>query len=241
MSARWVDISEWQTSFDFAAAKKAGVEGVIIRATYGKDSIDKLFAAHVAGARKAGLKIGFYHFAYPNANHPADEATHFLTVVKPLIENHDFVALDFETAPMTEGWALTWLRQVEATLLRKPLFYSYLSAIQSAHYSTKMANYPLWLADYTGTQPAPPAPWTKIAIWQRADHDGVPGWKVDADNVNVVPASVYKQRQLIGWTVSYVGRDKQRHTRNVKHPAIWCMRHPLVFRRGRVVLSRRFA
>lgn len=239
--ARWIDVSEHQGTFDFAAAKKAGVEGVILRATYGHNSIDKRFAGNVLAARKAGLKIGFYHFAYPNLNHPADEASHFIDVIKPVIHDHDFVALDFETQPMSEGWALPWLRQVEAALMRRPLFYSYLSAIQAAHYTSKMANYPLWLADFTGTQPAPPAPWAKIAIWQRADHDGVPGWHVDWDRVNVVPPSVYKTRQLIGWTVSYVGKDKVRHTRNIKHPAIWCARHPRAFRRGRVVLSRRFA
>lgn len=239
--ARWIDVSEHQGTFDFAAAKKAGVEGVILRATYGHNSIDKRFAANVIAARKAGLRIGFYHFAYPNLNHAADEAQHFLDVIGPVIDRLDFVALDFETAPMSEGWALTWLQAVEAGINRRPLFYSYESAINAAHYSTKMARYPLWLADYTGTQPAPPAPWSKIAIWQRADHDGVPGWHVDWDRVNIVPPAAYYQKQLIGWTVSYVGKDKQRHTRNISHPWLWAGAHPRVFRRGRVVISRRFA
>src|SRR5690348_14637357 len=113
---RAVDVSSYQGDFDFKGAKAAGIELVILRATMGHMDVDSAFIKNLSKARDSGLRVGFYHFAYPNLNSAASEAAHFLAVVKQYVEAGDIVALDFEKAPFSEAWALAWLEAVEKAL-----------------------------------------------------------------------------------------------------------------------------
>lgn len=42
-------------------------------------------------------------------------------------------------------------------------------------------NLPLWLSGYTANEPAPPAPWSKVSIWQYTDRGPCPGIAGPAD------------------------------------------------------------
>lgn len=60
-----IDVSVHQGSINWEKVKKAGVDGVIIRAGYGKGNQDKCFLSNVKGAVNAGMKyIGAYWFSY---------------------------------------------------------------------------------------------------------------------------------------------------------------------------------
>ena len=60
-----IDVSVHQGVIDFNKVKASGVEGVVIRAGYGKSTIDKYFKANIKGAVDAGIKyIGVYWFSY---------------------------------------------------------------------------------------------------------------------------------------------------------------------------------
>lgn len=59
-----IDISEHNGKVDFKAVKKAGYDGVIIRAGYGQNTVDKWFTDHIKGAIDAGMNIGIYWFSY---------------------------------------------------------------------------------------------------------------------------------------------------------------------------------
>lgn len=60
-----IDISEWQGNIDFKKVKAAGVNGVVIRAGYGKGNDDSNFKAYMEGAIAAGIEyIGVYWFSY---------------------------------------------------------------------------------------------------------------------------------------------------------------------------------
>jgi hypothetical protein len=58
-----VDVSHHQEPrlLDYLAMKEAGLDGVIVRATYGK-MVDRQAREHITRARDAGLAIGVYHF-----------------------------------------------------------------------------------------------------------------------------------------------------------------------------------
>ena len=56
-----IDISKYQTTMDFKAAKNAGYEFVIIRIGYNKTK-DPYFDSHYANAKSAGLKVGIYYY-----------------------------------------------------------------------------------------------------------------------------------------------------------------------------------
>ena len=78
-----IDISYCQPSFDLAAAKKEGVEFVIIRAGV-NNSTDSKFYTHTENAIKAGLPYGFYWYSrsFSTAN-AKKEAEVCLNVIKP--------------------------------------------------------------------------------------------------------------------------------------------------------------
>ena len=67
MSIIGIDVSEWQGKMDFAKAKAAGAEFVMMRTGYGSalpNQIDKRFAENQAGATAVGLMRGYYHYGY---------------------------------------------------------------------------------------------------------------------------------------------------------------------------------
>lgn len=59
-----IDVSYHNGDIDFNKVKAAGVEGVIIRAGYGQNHIDKKFETYINAAINAGLKVGVYWFSY---------------------------------------------------------------------------------------------------------------------------------------------------------------------------------
>lgn len=59
-----IDVSEHNGVIDYNKVKADGVDGVVIRAGYGKGNVDKKFTANITGAIKAGLNVGIYWFSY---------------------------------------------------------------------------------------------------------------------------------------------------------------------------------
>ena len=113
-----IDISKYQPVVDFAKVKESGVLGVIAKATQGTSGKDPKFAAHIKGAREAGLLIGAYHFA--TGGDATLQADFFLDVAKGV----DLLDLDFEDNPrgFTEGsdnhtrWPSDWTATMLAFL-----------------------------------------------------------------------------------------------------------------------------
>lgn len=80
-----IDISVHQGKIDFKKVKAAGIDGVIIRAGYGKGNIDGKFKANIEGAIKAGVEyIGVYWFSYAYTADMAKREAQFCNdVIKP--------------------------------------------------------------------------------------------------------------------------------------------------------------
>ena len=57
-----IDVSAHNGDIDFDRVKAEGIEFVFIKATEGSTFKDKRFVDNVRKARKAGLKVGAYHF-----------------------------------------------------------------------------------------------------------------------------------------------------------------------------------
>jgi lysozyme len=58
------DVSKYQGSVDWAAAKASGISFVFIKATEGGDRFDERFNEHWRGAKAAGIPRSAYHFYY---------------------------------------------------------------------------------------------------------------------------------------------------------------------------------
>jgi GH25 family lysozyme M1 (1,4-beta-N-acetylmuramidase) len=72
-----IDISKhnWNAPIDFKKVKASGIDGVIIRAGYGRviSQKDPQFEAAYSGAKAAGLNVGAYWYSY--ADTPSDAVT----------------------------------------------------------------------------------------------------------------------------------------------------------------------
>lgn len=195
-----VDVSYHQGTIDWSQVAAAGTRFAFVRATAGTLTADTAYAANRSGARAAGVTVGSYHFANPDAaaNDAANEASWFLR--NATIASGDLLpVLDLEVANGLDAasltaWAKTWLAQVTAATGVRPIIYT-----NSNFWSTSMANtdwfarngYPvLWIAHWTGaSQPNVPAAgwggngWT---FWQHSSAGTVPGISgaVDVDRFN---------------------------------------------------------
>ena len=76
-----IDISMHNGSINFGAVKNNGISVVIIKATEGVHYIDPFLEKHYAGAKAAGLNIGFYHFMSEKTN-PTQQAVDFWNAIK---------------------------------------------------------------------------------------------------------------------------------------------------------------
>ena len=59
-----IDVSKYQGAINWDQARAAGIAFAFIKATEGGDRVDDLFHQHWAGAARAGIPRGAYHFFY---------------------------------------------------------------------------------------------------------------------------------------------------------------------------------
>lgn len=80
-----IDVSAHNGVVDWAAVKADGIDGVILRAGFGKSASqeDSRFNANYSEAKAAGLYIGAYWYSYAaSADEARKEAAAFLSVIK---------------------------------------------------------------------------------------------------------------------------------------------------------------
>lgn len=95
---RCIDVSEFQGNIDWNKVKADGIEGVIIRAGYGRGNVDEKFEQNINGAIAAGLHIGAYWFSYAFDDDMAtNEARCIVNFIEPYKDSIDMpVFFDWE-------------------------------------------------------------------------------------------------------------------------------------------------
>lgn len=79
-----IDLSKHNGTIDFARVKKAGINGVILRAGYGISTVDEKFKEYIKEAKSANLHIGAYWFGYAYTDSAAKQEAEFcLKTLKP--------------------------------------------------------------------------------------------------------------------------------------------------------------
>ena len=177
-----IDVSSWQGQVDWATVGRTGRAFAFAKATEGQTFVDSTFAANRLGMAAAGLALrGFYHFARPDRNSAAAEATHFLRTVGSLAPG-EVAVLDLEVAPGpgVGDWAAEWLARVAQATGRTPILYSYQSYLYSIP-TARLTGYPLWVAAWgadDGSIPATPPRtdrWSRWTWWQYTSNATVAG------------------------------------------------------------------
>lgn len=182
-----VDLSHHNTLHDFAAAKAAGIVGVIHKATQGIGYSDPMYAARRKLATDAGLMWGAYAF---NSGEPVSkQVDSFFAHAEP--DERTLMALDFEDNPhsqMTVTQARQFLTLADDRLGRKCWIYSgnRIKDLLGNKVDAFFGLHPLWLAQYGPVAKLQPS-WTRYSLWQYGEHGSVPGIGGAVD-VNFVPS-----------------------------------------------------
>ncbi len=188
------DVSRWQhpggKAISWSAVRGAGATFTIIKATEGSTYVNPYFRGDRDGARAAGLVVGGYHYARPAMpiSTAVAQARAFAGTLGPLDAAGTLPpVLDIETSGgLTPGqlvtWSQTFLETLQQRTGRVPVVYTYPSfwKVQMAD-SSAFTRYPLWLAAYRSTPPAPVGAWDAWTIWQYSASARLPGISGDVD------------------------------------------------------------
>lgn len=146
-----IDVSHYQGSINWReVAKERNILYAYIKATEGTNLVDNTYHTNLRGARKAGLRVGAYHFFNPNAN-AREQFRNFSTVVK--LKEQDLIPIiDIEhrgKSPLREfqNRLKQFLQMVERHYGVRPILYTsrdfynkYLSG-PFTHYKYMIARY----------------------------------------------------------------------------------------------------
>lgn len=189
-AADMIDVSSWQTGINVTTT---GAQIVVAKATEGVGYVNPDCDRVVQDALAAGQGVGVYHFAHTE-NSAVSEANYFIDNTRGYIGKGIVPILDWEpSAPWDTGWALTWLRTVEAAWGTKPIIYTYQYVENSYDWSNVVGeNYGLWIASYTlsdtpiyGFNPPAVQPtlrnWPFAVAWQYTANGHVNGWAGGVD------------------------------------------------------------
>lgn len=177
---KYIDISEHQGRIDW---EKVEADGVMIRAGYGRNNIDKQFLRNISECNRLGIPCGVYWFSYAYTPSMAlQEAEYCLAAIKPYRVELP-VAFDWEydsdayakkngitpDAELASQMARAFCGRIEVAGYYAMLYANpdYLS-----RFFQKVWEYDIWLADWGVKQPH-----VSCGIWQWGGSavPGIPG------------------------------------------------------------------
>lgn len=184
-----IDVSHYQGAIDWS--KIGDLDFAICKATQGITYTDVRFQTNWNALKSQNIIRGAYHF-FVSSDDPIAQSKHLLGTVNdyskgdlPLIIDIENGSIDKDTVDTTQlvQNLLTMLQFIEQNTQVKPIIYTNTSFVKSYLSDSRLATYPLWIANYTTNQnPEVPAPWSpdEWLFWQKADT-----YDLDAQNDNV--------------------------------------------------------
>ena len=180
------EVSKFQNEngpIDWNAAKKDGLDFVMIRLAYGTKE-DAYFDANVKGAQKAGIKVGVYLCSTAkNMNDAMAEADLTLKKIKPYKLEYP-VAYDLEVASMlSEGLSKDDLTDMINAYCKKvedagfiPMVYANRTWL-TKYMNLSKISCDVWFAAYPENRVYVPVGGSKTTIWQSSEKGVVKGIK----------------------------------------------------------------
>ncbi|MGL6211987.1 MAG: glycoside hydrolase family 25 protein [Paracoccaceae bacterium] len=177
-----IDISRWQPQVDWPTARANGVNFAFIKATEGGDILDPAYKENWAGAARAGVPRGAYHFYY--WCRPAAEQARWFIQHVPRSPGALPPVLDMEWTPFSptctkrppaaevRAEAQVFLTLLERHYGQRPLIYTTPEFFET-NQMARLSGYPFWLRS-TAAHPGDlyGHPWT---FWQYTGTGLVPG------------------------------------------------------------------
>ena len=150
-----IDVSRHQGVIKWKeVAKDKKIKFVYIRATMGKSHPDGFYRRNVKLARRAGLKVGSYHFLTSNYS-VTEQFRDFLSMANP--DEQDLIPMVDVEDGWLDGWSEEQLRDslaefsrlAEKHYGRKPMIYSN-ESFYNAYLAPYFNDYILYIANYRG-------------------------------------------------------------------------------------------
>lgn len=197
MKVTAIDVSYCQTGVDYNKVKNSGIDAVIIRAGFGKESYqkDSEFETHYKNAKKAGLAVGVYWYSYA---YSVAEAKQEAKVCLACIKNKTLelpVYYDLEESGQTRlgmsaltNIAIAFCEAIKAGGYRAGV-YSNLNWLNNYLDYEKLRNkYSIWLAQWSSS------PSKTCDIWQNADNGRISGISGNVDTDVIINKNIIKSR-----------------------------------------------
>ena len=174
-----IDVSHFQGTVVESIKSSDSLRFVICKATQGDYFVDPDFRINWREIQEKGLIRGTYHF-YDCSDDPVKQAEHFTSTASDIRSADIAPILDIEQGSMTDSVSgeqmvkdiLVFLQTVEKITNRKPILYTDYAFAQEYFKNTKLEEYDLWLAEYSGgKKPLIPNEWEEkgFKIWQKSD------------------------------------------------------------------------
>lgn len=178
-----IDVSTFQTVYNWNQVKNSGISFAILRAGYGRYEEDETFAPNAKGATAVGIPIGAYWFSYAlDVESARQEARKCLEVIKNYnITLPIYFDFEYDTVRYAKDHGVTLGKQafndhavafcevIEAAGYRAGVYYNldYLSRLVDM---SRIGKYSLWFAQYNSYPQA-----SKYDVWQYSSSGSVPG------------------------------------------------------------------
>lgn len=181
MTIKVPDISSYQPNVDWHAMQSSGTQAIYVKASEGVTWNDLTFISHVQGAHSAGISVGAYHFAHPEANDPIAEAKHFVSVLQqtptdlmPVLDLESPTSPGMLTGAQITAWAKSFIDYVQAQTGRKVMLYTGVWYVNT-YGLHGLGDVPLWIADYGVPSVPQCGDWTSYLMWQYTDSENLSG------------------------------------------------------------------
>lgn len=196
MKVTAIDVSYCQTKVDYTKVKNSGIDAVIIRAGFGKETYqkDSEFETHYRNAKKAGLAVGVYWYSYA---YSVAEAKQEAKVCLACIKGKTLelpVYYDLEESGQTRlgmsvltNIAIAFCDAIKSGGYRAGV-YSNLNWLNNYLDYEKLRNkYSIWLAQWSSF------PSKACDIWQNADNGRINGINGNVDTDVIINNNIIKK------------------------------------------------
>lgn len=201
-----IDVSEWQGQIDWQKAKNDGVEGAIIRISYGwGNGFDKQALRNISECKRLGIPFGVYSYSYAyDSTTAAYEGSDMVSLLRQAgVQPGDLsypVFYDLErwtwtghTPPTNpsvyDGIVNAWYAKLQAAGYTNLSVYSYTNYLDTALNSANIRNKTRWVASYGARTNFPFA--TNDRGWQYTSQGSVAGIQGSVD-LNAFGNKTYK-------------------------------------------------
>lgn len=195
MKVTAIDVSYCQTGVDYNKVKNSGIDAVIIRAGFGKETYqkDSEFETHYRNAKKAGLAVGVYWYSYA---YSVAEAKQEAKVCLACIKGKTLelpVYYDLEESGQTRlgmsaltNIAIAFCEAIKSGGYRAGV-YSNLNWLNNyLDYEKLRSKYSIWLAQWSSS------PSKNCDIWQNADNGRINGISGNVDTDVIINKNLIK-------------------------------------------------